>query len=989
MLEGSYILSWESVDDWTSPVPAENQQYLEPDQTITFAGTYIEGDFSCEVTYPTSGSIFSPGEEVCVTWTSDGQCGSDVNIYLIDSSSLQTLIASTTSNDGNYCFTIANDSSGSYRIMIVTSEGCVCYSDYFYINENCPDVGTPSDPDPGVGDNPITPPSKLDWSDVSGATSYEVYFGTDPSPDSGEYKGDVTVSEWQIDETLELDVKYYWKIVAKNDCGNEQSGPTWDFTYGDTVFEVNDPSSGTVWMPGDNECVTWESGASCGSTVNIFLYKGNSHEATLVIDTTNDENYCFTVPEVPAGTDYRILAVTSGMGCEDYSEYFTIENCPDVGTPSDPDPGVGDNPITPPSKLDWSDVSGATSYEVYFGTDPSPDSGEYKGDVTVSEWQIDETLELDVKYYWKIVAKNDCGNEQSGPTWDFTYGDTVFEVNDPSSGTVWMPGDNECVTWESGASCGSTVNIFLYKGNSHEATLVIDTTNDENYCFTVPEVPAGTDYRILAVTSGMGCEDYSEYFTIENCPDVGTPSDPDPGVGDNPITPPSKLDWSDVSGATSYEVYFGTDPSPDSGEYKGDVTVSEWQIDETLELDVKYYWKIVAKNDCGNEQSGPTWDFTYGDTVFEVNDPSSGTVWMPGDNECVTWESGASCGSTVNIFLYKGNSHEATLVIDTTNDENYCFTVPEVPAGTDYRILAVTSGMGCEDYSEYFTIENCPDVGTPSDPDPGVGDNPITPPSKLDWSDVSGATSYEVYFGTDPSPDSGEYKGDVTVSEWQIDETLELDVKYYWKIVAKNDCGNEQSGPTWDFTYGDTVFEVNDPSSGTVWMPGDNECVTWESGASCGSTVNIFLYKGNSHEATLVIDTTNDENYCFTVPEVPAGTDYRILAVTSGMGCEDYSEYFTIEAGECTMEVTTPNSSSVWEAGLNHRMFWNYSASCGDEVTIYLYQGSSFVAQLESHVPNDGDEWLVIPNDTPSGSNYRVLVVTNNGDAYSDYFTIE
>jgi hypothetical protein len=72
---------------------------------------------------------------------------------------------------------------------------------------------------------------KLDWSSSSGATSYDVYFGTDSTPDAGEYKGNVTSSEWQLDQCLVPGVTYYWKIVPINDCGST-GGYTWSFTLG-------------------------------------------------------------------------------------------------------------------------------------------------------------------------------------------------------------------------------------------------------------------------------------------------------------------------------------------------------------------------------------------------------------------------------------------------------------------------------------------------------------------------------------------------------------------------------------------------------------------------------------------------------------------------------------------------------------------------------------------------------------------------------------
>ena len=50
-----------------------------------------------------------------------------------------------------------------------------------------------------------------------------------PTPGVGEYRTDVTVSEWTIDETLAWNTQYYWQVIAKNEFGLTE-GPVWQFT---------------------------------------------------------------------------------------------------------------------------------------------------------------------------------------------------------------------------------------------------------------------------------------------------------------------------------------------------------------------------------------------------------------------------------------------------------------------------------------------------------------------------------------------------------------------------------------------------------------------------------------------------------------------------------------------------------------------------------------------------------------------------------------
>ncbi|MHC4115896.1 MAG: PA14 domain-containing protein [Planctomycetota bacterium] len=68
----------------------------------------------------------------------------------------------------------------------------------------------------------------LRWANGGGATSYGVYFGTDPTPDAGEYKGIRTGTVYDPG-TLKHNTTYYWRIDARNIAGTTTGG-AWRFT---------------------------------------------------------------------------------------------------------------------------------------------------------------------------------------------------------------------------------------------------------------------------------------------------------------------------------------------------------------------------------------------------------------------------------------------------------------------------------------------------------------------------------------------------------------------------------------------------------------------------------------------------------------------------------------------------------------------------------------------------------------------------------------
>ena len=94
---------------------------------------------------------------------------------------------------------------------------------------------TPSNPNPANNATSVSTTMNLSWSctDPDGdSLTYDVYFGTDPTPDNGEL-----VSSGQGSTNYNLDrlgeeTSYYWKIVARDNHGNSTSGTVWQFTTG-------------------------------------------------------------------------------------------------------------------------------------------------------------------------------------------------------------------------------------------------------------------------------------------------------------------------------------------------------------------------------------------------------------------------------------------------------------------------------------------------------------------------------------------------------------------------------------------------------------------------------------------------------------------------------------------------------------------------------------------------------------------------------------
>jgi len=173
----------------SNPVNVGRQQYAQ----ITCVATDSDGDSLTYFWQATSGSI--SGDDATVSWR-------------------------------------APNTDGNYWVAVIVSDGREVDADSLELTVSAPNEppADPWDPSPRSGADNVDRPVTLTWkcSDIDGdPILYDLYFGTNDTRMSV-IQRDLDTASYVL-SNLNSNVRYYWRVVARDDHGNTVYGPTWSF----------------------------------------------------------------------------------------------------------------------------------------------------------------------------------------------------------------------------------------------------------------------------------------------------------------------------------------------------------------------------------------------------------------------------------------------------------------------------------------------------------------------------------------------------------------------------------------------------------------------------------------------------------------------------------------------------------------------------------------------------------------------------------------
>ena len=218
-----------------------------------------------------------------------------------------------------------------------------------------------------------------------------------------------------------------------------------------TLTQNGTPPSGETWY--------WQTSAS-GTTVNPGVNDQATYQVsssgTYYIRSRNNTSLCWS----------------SGAGSLAIVSVSAIPAAAITPVPANAATGICYAGTSPVTSVSWAAVTGATSYDVYFGAGALP--GTVTSNVLTNSYTTG-ALAAGLTYYWKVVPKNVCGDATGATTWTFStsaapcYCTPTYTNLCSSSDYINSFSVNTLSNLSTGCS-GNTNNYILYPATGTNTT---------------------------------------------------------------------------------------------------------------------------------------------------------------------------------------------------------------------------------------------------------------------------------------------------------------------------------------------------------------------------------------------------------------------------------------------------------------------------------------------------------------------------------------
>ena len=475
-----------------------------------------------------------------------------------------------------------------------------------------------------------------------------------------------------------------------------------------------------------------------------------------------------------AGTHTITLTAFDGELSSTDDVIVTIEQIVPLAADT-PVPASGSVDVSLEATLSWTSVEGATGYLINFGTDNPPTTIENGTDLGDMLSFAPSALENGMTYYWSVTPYNAAGNALAAPVWSFTTeGAPATEQTFTVYGAIGNAGETDpyiqalpegATEWQQAYLIGphpwgQVEGTTSWINFDPDPSVGVNTTTPYRIRFLVPEdaVDPSMTFHIKADNRALIWvnDTYIDSVDGEDMLDV-----PDAVIGEALHTGVNEIRISLVDWGSIVGINYRIDVTMTSAEDISDALLTPEDAAELNNAPIA---------DAGEDQLIDTY-YTSGDVILDA----SGSSDMDGNLLTYTW----------NI-----------------DGEELAFgEMPTVNLGVGTHTISMTASDGelsDTDDVQITVTQVAPMAATV--PIPASAATEVALDQSLSWSTASGATGYQLSFGTDNPPTSIEMGTDLGDIAAYSPDGLDYGTTYYWSVTPYNEAGSATGVQVWSFS---------------------------------------------------------------------------------------------------------------------------------------------------------------------------------------------
>ena len=686
---------------------------------------------------------------------------------------------------------------------------------------------TPASPSPANAASGVTVNPTLDWADVAGATSYDVYLWLASASKPATATATVSASQW-TPPILTDGVNYNWQVVAINSNGST-SGPVWAFHTGTSTVQFSNLVDGQVLR---YSMVMIDGTFDGGATLTI-----TAAPVTAGVSFTKYGTRFRCLVDLRPGTN--TLTVTDGNGPVALNLVFTPPTATDYRfkvwyvVPSD----EANSPVDPDWLVHFSlqtklmqswmaeDQMRAGNGRLTFYPELDAASNVSVEKLVVSQTRAQATA-IGSGMYGEVFNQIPAAYK-NGLHKNLAFSSVAF--NALGSGDLCYVGAYSTTGFHP-ASATEMMTKLLSTQLGNDNALTYST-----YCGVTLHETIHCLHNIWHDTSpyhimGGGGYDISQYFTL-----TYSESNTAPHGESSAGTLGKQRDiaaWNRYLMSADPRVYNNTTVAVTAGpEYltatsANPLAVFQYYIPENsadlhtklAAVPVTTYSKHagLARQELGASPFNVMAVDTEGNMSYNT---FSGAVPVVPVADSYTVSAGASIiaapgvlandinpsASTLSAALVTNVLH-GTLVLNSNG--GFTYTPTTNYAGTDTFTYRAIDGVSSDQQAVVTLTVTAVQITAPTTPMPANGATGVAVNTALDWADVAGATNYDVFLWVTAQTKPATATANVTSSSYVPPATLVGATGYSWQVVAKNQDGSV-AGPTWTFA---TAAQASDPT---------------------------------------------------------------------------------------------------------------------------------------------------------------------------------